>query len=242
MCILALISDPTPGVALVVAANRDEYLHRLSVPPTELGPGIFGGKDLEAGGTWLGLNSFGLLVAVTNRRIPPKLRACTSRGLLCLEALKMETPDQVERLVQERTASGRYAGFNLVALHGGKGICLQFDGRIRPVRIEGGIHIVSSHRDMDDLRMPERKVLLGRISGWDRLDTLLDRLRASLADHEETDGWAVCKHGNGYGTVSSTLLVVPSGERSSLKYWYSAGPACRNPIQDITPAALRVLG
>lgn len=242
MCVLTLISDPAPGVSLVVAANRDEYLHRLSVPPTELSPGVVGGKDLEAGGTWLGLNRHGLFVAVTNRKIPPKLRSLTSRGVLCAEALALRTPEEVERFVRDRTAATRFAGFNLVAMLGGRGICLQFDGQIRPVRIDGGTHVLSSHRDMDDPRMPERRVIAARIAGWDRLDTLVERLKGALTDHEETDGWAVCKHGNGYGTVSSTLLVLPSGGLAGVRYWYSAGPSCRNPLREITPQAQQILG
>ncbi|MBI2900320.1 MAG: NRDE family protein [Planctomycetes bacterium] len=241
MCVLALFSDPVPGVSLAVAANRDEYLHRLSVPPTELRPGVIGGKDLEAGGTWLGLNRHGLLVAVTNRRIPPKIRSGPSRGVLCLDALAFETPDQVERFVGERTASLRYAGFNLVAMRGGRGVCLQFDGRVRPVRIDGGIHVVSSHRDMDDPRMPERKTMLARVPGWDGMDMMLDRLRSVLADHEETDGWAVCKHGSGYGTVSSSLLVIPSTGLQGVRYWYSAGPSCRNRYEDLAGWAGKIL-
>lgn len=241
MCVLVLISNPSPGVSLVVAANRDEYLHRLSIPPTELGPGIIGGKDLEAGGTWLGVNRHGLLVAVANRRMPPRLRTSSSRGLLCLEALSLRTPEEVEQRVAERTSTHRYAGFNLVALREGRGICIHFDGRPRPVPIEGGIHVVSSHRDMDDLAMPERKVVLDRITGKEPLDGLLDRLRELLRDHEETNGWAICKHGHGYGTVSSALLVIPSEGTDGLQYWYSAGPSCRNRMDDHTPLAVRLL-
>lgn len=242
MCVLVLISNPAPGVSLVVAANRDEYLHRLSVPPTELGPGIVGGKDLEAGGTWLGINRHGLVVAVTNRRIPPRLRTSPSRGLLVLEALSLRTPEEVEQRAQERTASLRYAGFNLVAMREGRGVCLQFDGRIRPVYVEGGIHVVSSHRDMDEATMPERKVVLARASGVRELAPLLERLRETLRDHEETNGWAVCKHGAGYGTVSSSLLVVSTQGFEALQYWYSAGPSCRNRFEDVSPTAKGILG
>lgn len=241
MCVLVLVSDPAPGVALAVAANRDEYLHRLSIGPNELAPGVFGGKDLEAGGTWLGVNKHGLVVAVTNRRMPPRLRTSPSRGKVCLGALQLQNIDEVQRFVTEQTASLRYPGFNLIAMQHGRGICLQFDGRIRPVRIDGGVHVVSSHRDMDDPNMPERKVVLSRLAGWAGMGMLEDRLRDILRDHEETDGWAVCKHGNGYGTVSSTLIVVPSGGLQGIRYLYSAGPSCRNAFQDVSPAAEKAL-
>ncbi len=88
MCVLAVFIDLWPGRPLVVAANRDEYLERPSAPPQELEPGIVGGRDLRAGGTWLGANRHGLLVALTNRRAPSRTPESYSRGLLALEALR----------------------------------------------------------------------------------------------------------------------------------------------------------
>ena len=46
------------------------------------------GKDLQSGGTWLGLNRHGLFVAVTNRRAPERTPDSLSRGLIALEALR----------------------------------------------------------------------------------------------------------------------------------------------------------
>ena len=84
MCVLALFL----GRTLTVAANRDEFLSRPSAPPQDLGDGIFGGKDLESGGTWLGLNKQGMFVAVTNRHAPARQEKSYSRGLLTREVLK----------------------------------------------------------------------------------------------------------------------------------------------------------
>src|SRR2546428_14086130 len=82
MCVLALFVGVDPDVPFVVAANRDEALARRSAPPQELEPGIIGGKDLESGGTWLGVNKSGLFVAVTNRHAPARRTDSYSRGLL----------------------------------------------------------------------------------------------------------------------------------------------------------------
>lgn len=87
MCVLALFLDAFPGVPLIVAANRDESLARPSAPPQALAPGIVGGKDLEGGGTWLGVNDDGVFVAITNRGVPARTPRSYSRGLLALEAL-----------------------------------------------------------------------------------------------------------------------------------------------------------
>ena len=71
MCTLIVLHRCVPGRPLVVAANRDEFLSR----PAE-GPAIREGRggrilsplDLEAGGTWLGLNDRGVFVGLTNLR------------------------------------------------------------------------------------------------------------------------------------------------------------------------------
>ncbi len=88
MCVLALFLDEIPGHPLVVAANRDESPRRPSAPPGRLEAGIWGGKDLRAGGTWLGINRQGLFVAITNRERPARDPSMASRGSLVLEALR----------------------------------------------------------------------------------------------------------------------------------------------------------
>src|SRR5437870_4054608 len=92
MCTLAIYFQTFPDYPVVIAANRDEYLERPAVPPTNLcdHPRIVGGKDLRANGTWLGINEYGLVAGLLNRRNgeaenDPNLR---SRGLLCLDVLK----------------------------------------------------------------------------------------------------------------------------------------------------------
>ena len=84
VCVLAILLGP----GRVVAANRDESLGRPAAPPAEVEPGIVAGRDLEAGGTWLGVNRHGLFVAVTNRGQPARTPESRSRGLLALEALR----------------------------------------------------------------------------------------------------------------------------------------------------------
>ena len=69
MCLLALYYQTIPGAPLAVAANREEFFDRPFLPPRVLGSRCryLAGVDQRAGGTWLGVNQHGLLVAVTNR-------------------------------------------------------------------------------------------------------------------------------------------------------------------------------
>src|SRR5262247_4444821 len=88
MCTLVLVVPP-PGGILQIAANRDEFLARPAAAPM---PSVDGRwlapRDLQAGGTWLGVNAAGLFVGVTNRTSGPRDATRRSRGLLVLDGLE----------------------------------------------------------------------------------------------------------------------------------------------------------
>src|SRR5438094_573074 len=93
MCLLALFYRVAEDAPVVVGANREEFYARGGEPPSlHAGPLPFvAGVDPVAGGTWLGVNARGVLVAVTNRRrseTPPNPR---SRGLLVRQLLALPT-------------------------------------------------------------------------------------------------------------------------------------------------------
>ena len=70
MCTLALYFQVFPQYPLVVAANRDESLARPSAAPVQLWPApwVYGGQDLHAGGTWLGINERSVVAAIRQAR------------------------------------------------------------------------------------------------------------------------------------------------------------------------------
>src|SRR5579872_1957695 len=94
MCLLALYFRVVEDAPVVVGANREELYARQGEPPRVVdGPlRAVGGVDPQAGGTWLGVNERGMLVAVTNRPrtvVSPQPR---SRGLLVRELLGCTSP------------------------------------------------------------------------------------------------------------------------------------------------------
>ena len=89
MCMLAILYRVAKNTPILLAANREEDATRpTQFPKIQSGsPRVVCGNDKVAGGTWLGVNQFGLVAAVTNRarvRAPLEPR---SRGLLCRELL-----------------------------------------------------------------------------------------------------------------------------------------------------------
>lgn len=223
MCVLAMWLGVDPKAPLIVAANRDESLARPSAPPAEVEPGVIAGRDLESGGTWLGVNRHGLFVAVTNRRTPARPPDARSRGLLALEALRCRKLPCIEGIVERRVRDHPFAGFNLVAVVDGQGLCLHYDGTLRRAPFGAGVHVVSSDRDLDDPSMAEKRAA-DRIAGVPDEETL----KKFLASHEGDR--PVCKHGSTFGTVSSTILI-DRGDR--FRMLHADGPPCRTPFVEV---------
>lgn len=88
MCVAAIAWKAHPRWRLVVVANRDEFHERPTAPLARWDNGTIAGRDLEAGGTWLGLNAVGRFALVTNFRLPGFPRpGLASRGGLVVDWL-----------------------------------------------------------------------------------------------------------------------------------------------------------
>ena len=117
MCLIAFAWRADPRYPLVVAANRDELHARPAAPAafwSDLdAPTLLAGRDLQAGGTWLGLTRAGRFAALTNVREPGRAGPADppSRGALVLDFLRGSEPPAA--FLAERDLSA-YAGFNLL--------------------------------------------------------------------------------------------------------------------------------
>ena len=118
MCILFFAIKQHPQYPVIICANRDEFHQRPTQPmhwwsKNDLLAGdVLAGKDLQAGGTWLGLNKQGRFSALTNFRQPDLIdKNKQSRGELVLQALAQQDDTMTKKLVE---SSGDYNGFNLV--------------------------------------------------------------------------------------------------------------------------------
>src|SRR5262245_27376544 len=90
MCTLIAAFQQWPEIPLIVAANRDEALARPAVGPMLWDglPHFVAPRDEKAGGSWLGLNEYGLFVGITNRAGAVPAPGERSRGLLVTAALR----------------------------------------------------------------------------------------------------------------------------------------------------------
>jgi uncharacterized protein with NRDE domain len=191
MCLAVIALDAHPRFALVIAANRDEFHARPAAaaawgetPPFD---GVLAGRDLEAGGTWLGVRRDGRWALLTNvregGRREPEAR---SRGELVPRVLAHEAPASALRGVANH-GSG-YNGFNLLA--GNRAEAAWTSNRSpEVVPLQPGLHGLSNA--LLDTRWPKlarTKALFADWCGHGDEDTaplfaaLADRTRAPDAD------------------------------------------------------------
>jgi uncharacterized protein with NRDE domain len=116
MCLILFSVDYPIGYRLILAANRDEFYDRPTAPlhfwPEA--PEVLAGRDLRAGGTWMGITRSGRFAALTNYRDPAStLSEAPTRGRLVSDFL-LETERATDYLRRIDRKSTQYNGFNLV--------------------------------------------------------------------------------------------------------------------------------
>jgi uncharacterized protein with NRDE domain len=222
MCLILFALDAHPDYPLVLAANREERHARATAPmaPWPDDPDVLAGRDLEAGGTWLGLHRSGRFAAITNMREGiPTTAGLRSRGDLTRRFLQGRMP-AAEYAAAVYTERAHYAGFNLLTGDaGGLWYCASI---AEPRRLVPGVYGLSNGL----LDTPWPKVVKGKaaltaiINSAPAPDALLAILRdrTTPPDHELPDtgvGLDVERTlgscfivGDEYGTRASTALLI----------------------------------
>jgi uncharacterized protein with NRDE domain len=230
MCLLLMALNRHPAYPLVLLANRDEYYDRPSAPACfwEEGPSVLAGKDLRAGGTWLGITTKGRIAAITNYRDPASIKECApSRGRLVKNFLVgQESPSEYFKKLDEE--ANRFNGFNLII--GDKDQLYWYSNRSQRVYpLSAGIHGLSNHLlDTPWPKVAESKDALAHLLS-EQEDPPLEELFRILTDRTIADDKHLPDTGVGlewerilspifivsptYGTRSSTVLLIDAQDR-----------------------------
>ena len=224
MCLMIFAHRVSPDYPLVVAANRDEF-HDRPTAPSEFWPdhpALLAGRDLQQGGTWMGVTRSGRFAAVTNYRDPAgAVDAPRSRGDLPLTYLAEELEPRA--YLEDLTArSNDYAGFNLLV--GDRESLWYFSNNDKghPRKLPPGFYGLSNAM----LDTPWPKVELGKA----RLGALLDEgtlchesLANVVADRALADSDRLARLGlNGAmdPLLSAQFIVTDTyGTRSRTTFW-----------------------
>lgn len=253
MCLLLFSVDPSPETRLVVAANRDEFWARPAAP---LGwwddaPQVLAGRDLEAGGTWMGVTPSGRWAALTNVRDPASpRRAERSRGALVADFLR-GAASAAAYATSVHADRDRYEGFNLV-LADPEAVWVVSTRTEHPTELGPGVYGLSNDR----LDVPWPKVERGRAAFRAAVEAGagIDALLALLDDRHQPPDAALPDTGVGiewerrlapmrivtpdYGTRVSTALVVGRDGRieAAERTWAADGTEAGTVRQAVTPS------
>jgi uncharacterized protein with NRDE domain len=230
---------------LVIAANRDEQYERPSAAPAilETIPKVIAGRDLRAGGTWLGVNDAGLAAGILNRHLNGQNSLAAdarSRGLLCMGLLGCRSAAEAANFVSAERA--RYNPFTLLfADRHDAFTAFNAKGKIITQKLSSGLHVFSSAAEFDlhsakaerAYRLFDGETITARI-GNGRFDEAVAALQGVLSDHtlgpgSDNPGDAICVHRESSGTVSSSV-IFQDRSRSRFVTYYCAGAPCRNPF------------
>lgn len=245
MCTLAIFQQVLPGLPVLVAANRDEYLARPTMDPMllEKGPEIVGGRDEVAGGSWLTLSETGLIVGVLNRRTDlPADSERSSRGELCLELARCSDAGSAATLLSS-TPPGKHNPFNILVADSAQAFVAQNRAAGTAVEeLSAGLHLLTN-LDVDDHTCPRishstqhfAEAGAAFLEDRDR-GSLLVTLREVLSDHrlalddrQPTD--QLCIHSPAYGTRSSSILHIDDSGRPG--FLHAAGPPCETDYERV---------
>ncbi len=254
MCLIVLAWKASPWTRLAVAANRDEFFARRTAPAAwwRDAPDVLAGRDLEAGGTWLGITREGRFAALTNFRdmSAPKKDGAPSRGALAADFLRRRSA-AADYVVAIQAGAGRYHGFNLLVSDGAE---LWSFSNVEgdPERLRPGIWGLSNHL----LETPWPKVTTARrrleaaLGAAEDAEDLEHRLLDLLADRTVAPDGALPATGlppeweralsaafvelPGYGTRASTVLVVGRDRTASFKEKnFGAGGAPLGDVREV---------
>jgi len=238
VCVLVILHRSVPNYPVVVAGNREEMYVRQGEEPQLLddAPRIWGGRDPKAGGTWLALNEYGLVVGLTNRREHPyAVGEVRSRGLLVLDiARSTSAAEAAERCIQHLDQQA-YNGFNILCADRKEVWRIQHSGHsTMHQRLMGPLHVVANGEvdDRSEPRIERAWQTLEPVAelGLEKVAPAIQRMLAQRGAGPD-DPTAMCLYGEQSGTLSSTIFAVADSIEDT-RCWHAQGPPADTPYKD----------
>ncbi|MFJ7882598.1 NRDE family protein [Pseudomonas sp. NPDC096917] len=236
MCLIVFAWRPGHAQPLVVAANRDEFYARPSKPLAQWveAPQVFAGRDLEAGGTWLGVGANGRFAALTNIREPHQPPARRSRGELVSNYL-CGNQSIAEYFADIGPRTVEYAGYNLLLGNGDQ--LWHFNSKdLAPQPLSAGIYGLSNAGlDTPWPKLLKAKAALAEVLSDPQPQALLALLKdpqtAQFSELPDTGVGLATEHllssvfiaSPSYGTRASTALII-NADGSRVMVEHSFGP------------------
>ena len=219
MCTLFFRHRPNDEFPLAILSNRDEAYDRPSDGWDWRGSGrrYFAPIDLEAGGTWIGLNRQGVVVALTNIFPGQADTGFRSRGALVADMLQLDAAVGARAAMAESFKTHSYNKFNLLVADPLTAVVFSWTGDgLDTFDLRPGIYQVNNI-PFDGMNRPSLDVAN---HVW------LEQEEGCLKEHP-----MVCRHGDGYGTRCSHKLLIHKDGLERSKVWHLDGHPCEGKFQ-----------
>ena len=237
MCLVVVLYRVIDGAPVLIAANREERFDREALPPRVFrGPPRYAcGIDQQAGGTWIGVNQYGLVVAVTNREKTGITAAPRSRGLLCLDLLSCKSAREAAKRAADDLTKGSYAGANFLCIDAEHASVIYGGREIEVIEMPPGLHLLTNGDldDPDDRRQSLAKRLM-ESSPLTSVDGFIERT-ARLCAHK-----GIVVHRADGGTVCADQVALTDRGEDAV-YRHAPGPPDRLDFDDVSSLLHRVL-
>jgi uncharacterized protein with NRDE domain len=225
MCSLIVLRGLSVDHPLIIAANRDEQTGRKAAPP-----GIWEGerrrilspRDRVAGGTWLCVNDLGHFAGLTNVFGEPLLADAPSRGHLPHLALDHGDVESGVQAVLAMVRERQHSGFQLVVADRDRMVVIR-NARGQLSCDEWHDPVLSLTNEHAAGEWSPRNLGPALVAGL-ATDDRLQALASAVVDRGGDGFHAVCKHGENYATVSSSLVAIPRDDLGGLIWRYAPGP------------------
>ncbi|MDG2416369.1 MAG: NRDE family protein [Pelagibacterales bacterium] len=249
MCSIILLRQSDSEWPVIIGANRDEMSNRKSLPPSrhwDDRPYTFAGKDLEAGGTWLGINDYGVVCGIMNRintlGTDPNKR---SRGELVLDALDhADANESLSAIVEIEKNS--YRGFNMLIADNTNAYWIKSSEDsevIEYFNIPDGLSMITAY-DRNDIKSKRIKNYLSKFSIAETPDPSSDNwmdwemlLGSTYSDDNDPLSAMCVRTEMGFNTVSSCLIALPGLQPNPVikkpKFKFSNGSPDNTKFEDI---------
>jgi uncharacterized protein with NRDE domain len=239
MCLVIALWRPDQEFSFILAANRDESYARRGEPPRLLNPSpkIWGGRDPVAGGTWLGLNEHGLVVALTDGPTDDFEPSRRSRGLLCLDALKSLSASDLQVWLGEETRERFYNAFSLLWYDGKACLAAHWSQRtLRMETLSPGLHFLANTPAADDMGVPKIRHCRRRLEGVadSSPETVIQVFAEVCAAHGASRDEAACIHDEEAGTLSSSILALHRSGVAASRYLHAESHPCLSKHVDVS--------
>ena len=248
MCLILFSWKTHPNYKLILAANRDEFYKR----PTQQAnywkdhPELLAGKDLQAGGTWIGMSKSGRIAALTNYRDPQNIDVhAASRGELTTNFLT--SGDEPELYLRKiKNSNIHYNGFNLMV---GDGNSLFHYNNVNhdisevapgTYGLSNGFFQENWPKTKNGRNALEKVIQKEQFSNQDLLDILGNTKKAEDVDLPKTGipvDWEralspLFINADGYGTRCSTIIKVDyNNKKEFLEKTYAVGGQSESIVQ-----------